>query len=1796
MAYSCQSFAFSGEYAETSKMNKYRLVKFLSGSLTKGLKRLYPCVLLTLLLTLSNIGISYSQFAADFELNPAEGCAVPHTVFFTDQSVLPDTWFWNFGDGSRSTLQNPVHAYTSAGEFPVSLTISDTNFGFVDTHTEVVKVFLASADFTGSPLFGCGPLTTTFTDASALSGPDSITSWEWDFGDGNTSTDENPTHIYDDPGIYAVSLTITGSTGCSNTKTRTNYVQVIGPDVDFTASGSASCGSGTYTFTDATIFGAPITSWDWDFGDGGTSNLQNPSHSYTTEGLFDVSLTVTDIDGCSRTLIKDDLIDTRDLTPPSITCPVNQSVTANVLGEFTIPDYTGLATTSDDCDGSPVVSQSPTAGTIVNGGTTVITLTSTDASDNSANCTFDLVVTDNVAPTVTISTTSDDPTNLPFTVTILFSEAVQGFDVTDISVSNANKSDFSTVNALEYSVLITPVADGSVTVSVPANSATDLASNNNTASNQISLTYDVTAPTLEIMGAANAVNSTASFSITVQFDEAVEGFVEGELVLVNGAKSNFQSVDSDTYTLDITPDGNGDLTLNAGAGVATDLAGNPNTAASEVTIIYDDIAPSVTLTTTATNPTNASFEVTILFSEDITGFTVDDLDITNGTKGSLTTVNAAEYRVTITPLADGDVTVGLAANAAIDIADNGNTTASPLTIRYDATAPTVAFVNVPTTLNATAPISLSLEFSEAIEKFVLADINLTNATGSSLSSTDQINWTFQLTPTGAGDITMVITIGAAQDPAGNTTSNTTQASILFDATPPSVSITSAADIATNSPFDLTIDFSEDVSGFELVDLDPTNATLGNFSMVNASRYTVTVTPTSEGLMTVDIPANVAQDVAANHNTAATPFTITYDTTDPQVQLSGAPANVNATDAFSVSIVFSEEITSFTQGDFSITNGSLANFQSSDQITFTVEIIPSGLGDITLSIPVSAAEDLASNPNIASEEVVIIFDDEAPTFTSLSTISLPENGADVVSVTAEDRLDVTFSLDGGEDASLFSFDGTTNVLSFAVAPDFESPQDEGADNTHIVVIKATDEAGNESTQEINVTITNLDENAPRFTSADELMIEEGESVVTTVTASDESSFQLSIAAGSDGELFALAANGALTFVEAPDFEMPLDTNGDNIYSLTINALDIAGNSTNQTLQVTVTDVDEIEPLYEGATSFSLNEGTVNLATIGFVDASELSYVIEDAVDGSFFNIGPTTGELAFIEAPDFETPLDQSSSNTYQITVTATDQRGNSSSVDLTIAVADVDENPPVFDTDDMIRVDENQTAITVLVVNDESEYTLSIGGGADQDLISLNTATGELTFLNPANYEAPLDSDQDNEYLVSIAATDALNNMATLDLVIAVADKDENAPVLSTQSPISHEENQTAITVIDASDESALTYSISGGEDAGLMQIDPSTGALSFTVAPDFENPTDGGQDNTYLVGVTVTDTEGNTAGREFGIVVTDVLETLAVAITASTIVNEGDGQLTYLLTLPEPTPVPATLSYTLSGTATPGVDYSDPKGGTLVLERGVSTAALALDLTDDLLAEVPESIILTNLTSSYEGLMFPDVPVEVTITDNDLAIINLQIVRDGQEGINDAAFRLSTTIAFEADAIVEISTDGTALLGDDYESFPTSLTIPAGEFSIEIIVPLIDDNLFEKDETLVVNILAVPDATATVGESGSITLNILDNDEAPPLSVPTLFTPNNDGINDQFIIRGGGEVAEITFTIMSRDGSIVFQSSNWDLLSTNGWDGTSNGIDQTSDPYIWTVTAINIRGEVLSVNGASSGVIQLVR
>ena len=274
---------------------------------------------------------------AQFIATPSTG-AKNLVVQFVDQSTpgtgVINAWTWNFGDGESSTAQNPVHTYTSAGTYTVSLTVQ-TDYGIsIETKADLITV----TDPVGpTAAFSAGPLTipaggTVYFGDASLPGSLPISGWAWNFGDGETGTAQSPSHTYAAPGTYTVALTVTTPAG-SDDEVKTGLVTVTGftpPVVDFTAYPASVVAGGVVQFADLTLAGTgSLASWSWTFGDGGASVAKSPFYTYATPGVYDVALTVTASDGQEATVTKPGFI--------TVTAP------GGPTADFTAAPTTGLA-------------------------------------------------------------------------------------------------------------------------------------------------------------------------------------------------------------------------------------------------------------------------------------------------------------------------------------------------------------------------------------------------------------------------------------------------------------------------------------------------------------------------------------------------------------------------------------------------------------------------------------------------------------------------------------------------------------------------------------------------------------------------------------------------------------------------------------------------------------------------------------------------------------------------------------------------------------------------------------------------------------------------------------------------------------------------------------------------------------------------------------------------------------------------------------------------------------------------------------------------------------------------------------------------------------------------------------------------------------------------------------------------------------------------------------------------------------------------------------------------------------
>lgn len=289
-------------------------------------------------------------------------CANPYRKVFTDQSQGADKWYWDFGDGSTSTIKSPVHIYTSEGTFNTSLRVVNSASGCEYTAFKTIQVIDVSSQFIASDTTICKGTAINFTTNLSLS---DVSNFNWNFGDGGApvNTTKNVLNFsYTKTGNYSVRLIITDLLGCKDTLVKNNYISVNGPTAKFGTSLSGICLKSVVTFNDSSISDGihPIQSWVWNYGDSTVDSLTTApfQHTYQTTGSYLVKLKITDNQGCADSArLSGNIIVSQPLaqfnTADSLTCPGkqihfnNQSTGLNLLYQWAFGDNAAVSSSQN---------------------------------------------------------------------------------------------------------------------------------------------------------------------------------------------------------------------------------------------------------------------------------------------------------------------------------------------------------------------------------------------------------------------------------------------------------------------------------------------------------------------------------------------------------------------------------------------------------------------------------------------------------------------------------------------------------------------------------------------------------------------------------------------------------------------------------------------------------------------------------------------------------------------------------------------------------------------------------------------------------------------------------------------------------------------------------------------------------------------------------------------------------------------------------------------------------------------------------------------------------------------------------------------------------------------------------------------------------------------------------------------------------------------------------------------------------------------------------------------------------
>ena len=663
----------------------------------------------------------------------------------------------------------------------------------------------------------------------------------------------------------------------------------------------------------------------------------------------------------------------------TVTITFSEAVTGLTAADLTVQNGTVGTLTSGD--GGITWTGTLTAASNIADTTNIITLNNTGVADLAGNAgvgttdSNNYIVNDTVAPTASI-VVSDTALRIgeTSTVTITFSEAVSGFTTADLTVANGSISGLSTSDGgITWTATLTPDATVTDTSNLIVLNNTGVADLNGNAgvgtTNSNNYAIDTQRPTATIVVSDTALRIGETSVVTITFTEAVSGFTTADLTVANGTVTGLSSSDGGiTWTGTLTPSASVSDTSNLitldNTGIA-DLSGNAGSGTTDSNnYAVDTLRPTATIVV-ADNALNIGETslVTITFSEAVTGFTLADMTVANGSLSGLSSGDGGiTWTATLTPsasISDATNLVILANTGVADAAGNaGSGTTSSNNYAVDTQRPTASIVVSDTSLSVGETSLVTITFNEAVTGFTTADLTVANGTVTGLSSGDGgITWTGTLTPSAStSDTSNLITLDntGVSDAAGNAGSGTTDSNnyAVDTARPTATVVVADTAIAVGETSVVTITFSEAVTGFTLADLSVTNGSLSGLSTSDNITYTATFTPSagvSDASNLITLNNTGVVDGAGNTGSGTTDSNnYAVDTQRPTATIVVADTALSVGETSLVTITFSEAVTGFDNSDLSVANGTLSAVSSSDGgITWTATFTPSlGVTDVS----------------------------------------------------------------------------------------------------------------------------------------------------------------------------------------------------------------------------------------------------------------------------------------------------------------------------------------------------------------------------------------------------------------------------------------------------------------------------------------------------------------------------------------------------------------------------------------------------------------------------------------------------------------------------------------------------------------------------------------------------------------------------------------------------------------------------------------------------------------------------------
>jgi large repetitive protein len=664
---------------------------------------------------------------------------------------------------------------------------------------------------------------------------------------------------------------------------------------------------------------------------------------------------------------------TSTLTASFLTNSDNINVGASNLGALVGVPVTFGATLGTISDADAAILSSGTAAATYTAGSTAGTGTATATVDGQ-QVSVNITITRPATTVTSITRASTSPTNAAsVSWTVAFANALSGLTASNFTLVNSGLGGSPGISTV-VAVGSAPATSWTVTASTGSGAGTlglNLTNDTGLSSSLSNLpftgevyTIDKVSPTVAMSSAAPNPTSTSPIPVTAQFSENVTGFTAGDITAGNATVNNFVAVDGDTYTFDLTPSGQGTVTANIAAGVASDAAGNLNTAATQFSRTYDSVAPDTTIDSNPSNPSTSSSADFSFSGSDPGG---------SGVVGFQCEIDSGGFSACTSPknysgLADGSHTFSV---RTIDAAGNVDATPASFTWVIDSTGPDTIIDTHPANLTTSTDAEFTFHASEDGSSFECkldGDPFAACTSPKSYPGLADGSHTFQV---------------RAKDSLGNVDASPASFTWTVDTTAPETTIDSNPSNPSNSSSaDFTFSGS-DVGGSGVV---------GFQCEIDAGGFTACTSPKSypglaDGSHTFKVRAI---DATGNVDASPAAFTWTIDTVRPDVYINQASGQPDPTSGSTIhfTAVFNEPVSGFTNGDVTLSGTAgattvvVTEIAPNDGTTYDVAV--SGMtndGTVIVSIVANKATDAAGNGNTDSsstDNTVTFIANSAPT--------------------------------------------------------------------------------------------------------------------------------------------------------------------------------------------------------------------------------------------------------------------------------------------------------------------------------------------------------------------------------------------------------------------------------------------------------------------------------------------------------------------------------------------------------------------------------------------------------------------------------------------------------------------------------------------------------------------------------------------------------------------------------------------------------------------------------------------------